>query len=182
VQQAAESGQPLVDEETINNLLALAISSGFIWAELSDQVKGWIRRINDQNITKWILYLSALEEDEEISLERIQQELEAREGKIVSLETIHEVLIRLSRGDLLEYFAFGNWFRKVDDPILIEFLRVWGQIEVEHQNRALVQNEFLLKYEHFKRQFESLSRPFFQQRTGYPDPPACNLCQLSRSA
>jgi len=121
-------GQQIIDDDIINNLLALDISSGFIWAKLSDQVSGWIRRINDQNITKWILYLSALEEKEDICLERIQQEL----------ETIREVLIRLSRDDLLEYFTFGNWFRKMNNPILVEFL----------------QNEFLLKYEHFKRQFD----------------------------
>jgi hypothetical protein len=41
-------------------------------------VNSWIKRVNDYGITKpalevWILYLSALEEEERINLGRIQQ-------------------------------------------------------------------------------------------------------------
>ena len=31
---------------------------------------------------------------------------------------------------LIEYKSFGNWFGKVNDPVLNEFLKVWGKIEV----------------------------------------------------
>ncbi len=77
VRQAAERGEAIHDEETLNNMLAIDISSasGFIWAELSDQVNRWIKRVNKQGITKWILYLAASEKGDEISLERIQKEL-----------------------------------------------------------------------------------------------------------
>ena len=34
----------------------------------------------------------------------------------------------------------GNWFRRVWDPILLEFLRVWGRIEVEGRDQALVRD------------------------------------------
>ena len=146
IQQAAEQKTSLVDEEAINQILAVDISSGFIWAELNEQVNSWIERINEYGITKWILYLSALEEEHEISLERIQQQLKAKEGKDVSLSAIREVLIRLSRGDLLEYRELGGWFHKVDDPILIEFLRVWGRIDVERQNPNQVYEELLARY------------------------------------
>ena len=54
----------------------------------------------------------------------------AREGEVVPLDKIREVLLRLSRGDLLEYLELGNWFRKIDDPILLEFLKVWGRVDV----------------------------------------------------
>ncbi|MBV7338143.1 hypothetical protein KFU94_59945 [Chloroflexi bacterium TSY] len=146
VQQAAELNRPLLDEETINGVLAVDISSGYIWAELYEQVNSWVRRINEQGITKWILYLSALEEENRISLERVQQELKAKEGQDVPMETIRNVLIRLSRGDLLEYQEFGNWFGKVDDPILLEFIKVWGQVELEGYSQARVRSELDNRY------------------------------------
>lgn len=141
LRQAAKQGKALTDEEAINGILAIDLASGFIWGELSEQVNGWIERINEYGITKWILYLSALEEGDEISLERIQQQLKAKEGKEVPLATIREVLIRLSGGDLLEYRQFGNWFHKIDDPILVEFLKVWGRIDVERENPGLVRSQ-----------------------------------------
>ena len=147
IRQASKQGTELNNEEIINNVLAVDISSGFIWSELYGQVDGWIERINEYGITKWILYLSALEEEEKISLERIQQELKRREGHDVPLDTIRHVLIRLSRGDLVEYLELGGWFRKVKDPILLEFLKVWGRVDVEGQDQSRVQNELLLQYE-----------------------------------
>lgn len=56
IQQAAEQEKRLEDEESINEILAVDLSSGFIWGELSDQVARWIERINANGITKWILY------------------------------------------------------------------------------------------------------------------------------
>jgi hypothetical protein len=143
IRQAAKQGKQLVSEETLNEILAVDLSSGFIWAELNDQVNRWIERMNEYGITKWVLYLSALEEGDRLDLERIQRELAEREGRDVSIETIRDVLIKLSRGDLLEYMELGGWFRKVDDPILLEFLKVWGRIEVEGQDRARVQKELV---------------------------------------
>lgn len=151
VRQAAKRHESLVDEEILNTILAVDISSGFIWGELHDQVTRWIERINEHGITKWILYLSALEEEERISLERIHQELEVREGKDVPLDTIRDVLVKLSRGDLVEYLELGGWFRKMDDPILLEFLRVWGRTEVEGQKQSRVQEELVLRYQRLER-------------------------------
>jgi hypothetical protein len=151
IQQAALQNKPLADETKLNAILAVDLSSGFIWGELNDQVSRWIERINEYGITKWVLYLSALGEEEEIKPERIQQELRQREGRDVLLTTIRDTLIKLSRGDLLEYAQFGNWFRKVDDPILLEFLRVWGRIEVERQSRAWVEQDLLSRYQTLER-------------------------------
>ncbi|MDL1963837.1 MAG: hypothetical protein LWW98_05775 [Deltaproteobacteria bacterium] len=147
IQQAAEQGKPIVSEETLNEILAVDLSSGFIWAELNDQVTKWIERINEYGITKWVLYLSALEEGDRLDLDRIQKELAEREGKVVPMETIRNVLIKLSRGDLLQYMELGGWFRKIDDPILLEFLKVWGRIEVEGHDRARVQKELVRHYQ-----------------------------------
>ncbi|RLC07166.1 MAG: hypothetical protein DRI57_26240, partial [Deltaproteobacteria bacterium] len=152
VRQSAKSGTPVSDEKALNKILAVDITSGFIWGELNDQVTRWIERINDHKITKWILYLSALEENEEkdkknrLNLERIQREIRKREGTDVPLETVRDVLIKLSRGDLLEYLEMGNWFRRVKDPILLEFLRIWGRIEVEGHAQSRVQEELVIEY------------------------------------
>jgi len=151
VRQAAKQGKPIVSEETLNEILAVDLSSGFIWSELNDQVTKWIERINEYGITKWVLYLSALEEGDRLDLDRIQKELAEREGKVVPMETIRDVLIKLSRGDLLQYMELGGWFRKIDDPILLEFLKVWGRIEVEGQDRAAVQNDLRTQYQTIKR-------------------------------
>ena len=153
IQQAAEQDKPIVSEETLNEILAVDLSSGFIWAELNDQVTKWIERINEYGITKWVLYLSALEEGDRLDLDRIQKELAEREGKVVPMETIRDVLIKLSRGDLLQYMELGGWFRKIDDPILLEFLKVWGRIEVEGKNQAVVRSETVKKYQTLKRKF-----------------------------
>jgi len=153
IQQAAEQRKPIVSEETLNEILAVDLSSGFIWAELNDQVTKWIERINEYGITKWVLYLSALEEGDRLDLDRIQKELAEREGKVVPMETIRDVLIKLSRGDLLQYMELGGWFKKIDDPILLEFLKVWGRIEVEGKNQAVVRSETVKKYQTLKRKF-----------------------------
>ncbi|KPA15397.1 hypothetical protein MHK_004407, partial [Candidatus Magnetomorum sp. HK-1] len=129
VQQAAEQNECIDNEKILNKMLAIDISSGFIWMELSDQVNRWIERINEYGITKWILYLAAIEEDKEIDLHRIQRELKIQETKDVPISKIKEIMIKLARGDLLEYKMFGNWFCKINDPILNEFLKIWGAIE-----------------------------------------------------
>ncbi len=151
VQRAGEQGQPLEDEEQVNAMLAVDLSSGFIWGELNDQVNRWIERINEYGITKWVLYLSAIDEGDKIEPERIRQELREREGRDVPLATIRDTLIKLSRGDLLEYAEFGNWFRKTDDPILLDFLRVWGRIEVERASPQTVRQDLLSRYQALER-------------------------------
>jgi hypothetical protein len=157
VQQAAEIGKPVSDEHALNEILAVDITSGFIWGELHDQVTRWIKRINGHKVTKWILYLSALAENEEtdkknrLNLERIRQEIKKREGTDVPLETIRDVLIKLSRGDLLEYLEMGDWFRRIKDPVLLEFLKVWGRIEVEGHDQRRVRDELVEEYESYKR-------------------------------
>ncbi len=36
----------------------------------------------------------------------------------VPLNEIKDVLVKLARGDLLEYMRFGDWFGKINDPIV----------------------------------------------------------------
>ena len=159
IKQAAQQNQTLSSEKVLNKILAVDLSSGFIWSELNDQVNRWVERINDYGITKWILYLSAIgadNKDDEIDLVQIQTALMERDGQDVSIDKIRDILIKLSRGDLLDYMEFGGWFRKVQDPILLEFLKVWGRLEVERQNPNRVKDELQLKYSHFKRRINEL--------------------------
>ncbi len=157
VRQAARRNKELNSEEILNEMLAVDLSSGFIWAELYDQVNRWTERwcsgINEHNITKWILYLAVLEEEEKINPGRIKEELWRRERREVALETIRDVLIKLSRGDLIDYKEFGGWFRKIKDPILAEFLKVWGRIEVDGEDENGVRSDTVIKYLRTRKQF-----------------------------
>jgi hypothetical protein len=153
VQQAARTEKAVCDEIVLNELLAVDICSGFIWSELHDQVTRWIHRINEYGITKWVLYLAVLEEHERLSLDRIKEELWQRDHQDIEIETIRDVLVKLSRGDLIEYQEFGGWFGKVKDPILEEFLKVWGRIEVLGESRESVQTELVSKYHTLQRRF-----------------------------
>ncbi len=146
VRQAAKLKKSVQYEEALNEILAVDISTGFIWDELYSQVTRWISRINEHGITKWILYLAALEEKKRIDLKRIQEELWRQEKKEVDLEMIRDVLVKLSRGDLLDYKEFGGWFGKLNDPILNEFLKVWGEIEAKGENRNAVRHTTVQKY------------------------------------
>jgi len=156
IKQAEKLDQTIATEESLNQILAVDLSSGFIWSELSDQVTRWLERINDYGITKWILYLSAIQEGEKIELSQIQEALLKKDYQTVSLTKIRDVLIKLSRGDLLEYLELGNGFRKVKDPILLEFLRIWGRIEVEGHNGSEVRDELQTQYEKLQRQIRDL--------------------------
>ncbi len=147
VRQSVKQGKTLSGEDKINEILAVDLSSGFIWGELNDQVGRWIERVNEHGVTKWVLYLSALEEGEWIDPERIRRELRERDGRDVSAETVRDILVKLSRGDLLEYNDLGRWFRKIDDPILLEFLKVWGRIAVEGARPDTVQKQLVRKYQ-----------------------------------
>ncbi len=110
--------------------------------------------MNEHGITKWILYLAASEEDgRDIDLERIRSELKRQEYTDVSVQEIRELLIKLARGDLLEYKSFGNWFGKINDPILNKFLRVWGEIEIERRNHQEVEEKVVSKFEKTERRF-----------------------------
>jgi len=153
IQQAAEQNEQITNEDALNKMLAIDISSGFIWMELSDQVNRWIQRINEYGITKWILYLAAIEEGEEIDLHRIQRDLKTYEFVDVSISKIKEVMIKLARGDLIEYRMFGNWFGKINDPILNEFLKVWGEIDVVRHKREWVEEKTIEKFLKFEKRF-----------------------------
>ncbi len=151
IRQAAKQRKSIKNEETLNKLLAVDLSSGFIWAELSDQVMRWIERINEYGITKWVLYLSALEESDRIEPEQIQKQLAEKEGTHLDLAKIQNILVHLSRGDLLGYMPLGSHFRKTDDPILLDFLKAWGKFEVEGHHHNKVVMDTVKQYDTLKR-------------------------------
>ena len=153
VQQSVEQGKAITDESVLNELLAFDISGGFIWSELNDQVNKWMQRVNEFGITKWVLYLSALEEGDEINIDRIREELWKRDRREASFEQIRDTLVKLARGDLVHYGEIGPWFRKMDDPILLEFLKVWGRVNVEQFAQESVSNELIKEFVKKKNRF-----------------------------
>ncbi|ETR67863.1 MAG: hypothetical protein OMM_11133 [Candidatus Magnetoglobus multicellularis str. Araruama] len=154
VRRSAKLNEPLNDEESINRILAIDLSSGFIYQELRDQVIKWIDRLNDHNITKWILYLAALEEADKIDPERIQKELKVREGTDVEVKKIINVMIKLSQGDLIDYKSFGGYFTHMNDPVLQNFLKAWGKVEVEGKRQSHVVGDIVFQYESLKRKYK----------------------------
>ncbi|CAN2039276.1 ATPase domain protein, prokaryote domain protein [Candidatus Magnetomoraceae bacterium gMMP-15] len=155
IQQSARKHIELDSEKALNKVLAIDLSSGFIYQELREQVMKWIERLNDHNITKWILYLAALDEEERIDVKRIRKELKKQEGKDVEIEKIKDVMVRLSQGDLIEYKSFGGWFSHVKDPILQDFLKAWGKVEVAGKRHTHVTEEIVLKYESLNRKYKN---------------------------
>jgi len=154
VQQSIFQRTDIDSEEALNKILAIDLSSGLIYRELRDQVMKWIDRLNDSKITKWILFLAAMEEGEKIDSKRIQEELKEREGIKVDIKKIEDVMINLSHGDLIDYKSFGGWFTHVKDPILQDFLKVWGKIEVAGIKKVLVEEELISKYESSERRIK----------------------------
>jgi len=153
IQRSAMLNKPLTSEKAVNEVLAIDMSSGFIYSELREQVIRWIEKINEFGITKWVLYLAALEKEERIDLYRIQRELKEQDRQDVDISTIEDVLIKLSKGDLIDYKDFGKWFSKINDPILNEFLKVWGEIEVKYIKRHEVERDTVKKYIHRSKKF-----------------------------
>ncbi len=95
-----------------------------------------------------------MEPDEEIDLERIRKELYEKEKIEASIQEIKDVLVKLARGDLLEYKSFGAWFGKIKDPILNEFLKVWGRIEVEKQMPRYIEEKTVTQFKKIKKRFD----------------------------
>ncbi|KPA18318.1 hypothetical protein MHK_001465, partial [Candidatus Magnetomorum sp. HK-1] len=79
--------------------------------------------------------------------------LKNQESKDVPISKIKEIMIKLARGDLLEYKMFGNWFCKINDPILNEFLKVWGEIEVARYNRKEIEEKTIRYFEKQQKRF-----------------------------
>lgn len=158
IQHAAELQRCIHTEADVNDILAIDITSGFIWGELSDQLHKWITRINQSNITKWILYLASLEEngrdddpsdDKEIDLTKIQKALKVKEHVDVDISKIRDIMIMLSRGDLLECRALS--FFRIKDPVLSDFIKVWGKIEMDRMKFDQVKNDLRNQYYKFSK-------------------------------
>jgi len=154
IQQADKLGKSINNIDDLNDILAVDISSGFIWGELCDQVKRWTARINEYHITKWILYLASIEDNDDdvkgnISVNKIQKALKKQEKIDVDKEKIRDILVLLARGDLIEDFT-GTFYR-IKDPILCDFLKVWGKVELENTDPKDIIVDLQKKYYQVKK-------------------------------
>nr|VFJ58293.1 MAG: hypothetical protein BECKFM1743A_GA0114220_102114 [Candidatus Kentron sp. FM]VFJ72341.1 MAG: hypothetical protein BECKFM1743C_GA0114222_106481 [Candidatus Kentron sp. FM]VFK11616.1 MAG: hypothetical protein BECKFM1743B_GA0114221_101985 [Candidatus Kentron sp. FM] len=159
VKQAARQGRELASEEDLNAILTLDPAGGFIWAELDEQVNRWIASMDrdGDGLAKWVLYLSTREEGPRLDPARLGEALREREGRDVPREKISEVLVGLSRGELVRYREPGGYFEKSDDPILLEFLELWGEIHVQGRDSAQVRDELRRKYRRQERKADELT-------------------------
>jgi hypothetical protein len=148
IQQSVVQKKPLATEENINEILCFDLCSGFIWEELNKQAETCIKRFSEQPLARWVLYLAAVEYADRIDPERIQRELQERGRQYLPVESIRSILNQLSKECLLKETAFR--FYKIDDPILAEFLKVWGRISVEGKNPAVVRDDLRSQYQTLK--------------------------------
>ncbi len=156
VKRAARLKIPISDEKNLNKIVAVDLSSGFIWKELNNRVARGVGRSDEPDVAKWLMYFFALDENIEperfnrFNIEKIQRELKNRVRKKIPRRILRYFMLDLSCGDLMIYMA-GASFRRENDPILLEFLKVWGKIEVEGQDPLAVQEKLEDKYQTMKK-------------------------------
>ncbi len=59
-----------------------------------------------------------------------------------------------STSNSVEFLKYNLWFGKINDPILEEFLKVWGRIEVVGEHREQVSSDFVKTYKSLQRKFD----------------------------
>ncbi|VFM95553.1 MAG: hypothetical protein BECKG1743F_GA0114225_100764 [Candidatus Kentron sp. G] len=159
VKQAARQGREIASEEDLDAILALDLAGGFIWAELDEQVSRWIASMDrdGDGLAERVLYLSTREDGSRLDPARLREALRVREGRDVPREKVLEVLVGLSRGELVRYREPGGYFEKSGDPILLEFLELWGKIRVQGRDGAQVRDELRQKYRRQERRAGELT-------------------------
>ncbi|MFQ6073150.1 MAG: ATP-binding protein, partial [Methanosarcinales archaeon] len=119
----AESKKELT-KEILSKAIAYELTSGEIWHELEEQLKKYFE-LNEWNITRAILYHSTelLGEFDIIDVDAVVKTVNRDK------EEVYAILSKLARADLIS--DDGGVFRKVKDPILVEYLRIQYQLEIE---------------------------------------------------
>jgi hypothetical protein len=99
--------------------------------------------INERGITKNIFYFAVQHQDEEINPRRIA---EAMSHWGVNERQVREILLALSRADVIEEKLAGTAFYNVKDPILREFAAAWARVEVENASWEQAATELQERY------------------------------------
>jgi hypothetical protein len=129
--------------EEVNEVLTYELTQGTIWSELYRQLNYSFNTINERGITKNIFYFAVQHQDEEINPQRIAK---AMSHWGINERQVREILLALSRADVIEEKLAGTAFYNIKDPILREFAAAWARVEVENASWEQASTELQEKY------------------------------------
>jgi hypothetical protein len=115
--------------ESVNRVIAYELTEGAIWSELYRQLNYYFSTINEFGITKNIFYFATRYQDEKIDPKKIASSMSHWD---VDERKVRDVLLSLSRADLIEEKVAGTEFYNIKDPILREFTDTWARVDVEN--------------------------------------------------
>jgi hypothetical protein len=99
--------------------------------------------INEKGITKNIFYFATRYQDKKVDPKRIAEQMQ--HWKVTEAQ-VRDVLLALSRADLIEEKVAGTEFYNIKDPILREFIEAWARVDVENATWEEAEVELLTKY------------------------------------
>ena len=136
-------GKNLSDIVSLNEVISYELTQGTIWSELYRQLNYYFMSINEKGITKNIFYFATRYQNEKIDPKRIAENM--RHWKVTEAQ-VRDVLLALSRADLIEEKVAGTEFYNIKDPILREFIEAWARVDVENATWEEAEAELLTKY------------------------------------
>jgi hypothetical protein len=119
----------LINLDAVNEVISYELTQGAIWSELYRQLNYYFNTINEYGITKNIFYFATRYQDERINKKRIA---ESMKHWGVTEEQVVDILLALSRADLIEEKVAGTEFYNIKDPIMREFTDAWARVDVEN--------------------------------------------------
>jgi len=119
--------------DAVNEVIAYELTQGAIWSELYRQLNYYFNTINEYGITKNIFYFATRYQDEKIDKKRIAASM--RHWGVTE-EQVVDILLALSRADLIEEKVAGTEFYNIKDPIMREFTDAWARVDVENATWA----------------------------------------------
>jgi len=143
VQWAQEYRIALTTPEAVSDVIAQEVTRGGIWSELYRQLNYYFRTINEYGISKNIFYFVSRYQDKQVNPKIIAEKMKRWK---VTVDDVYDVLMALSRADLIEERVAGTEFYNVKDPIMREFIDAWARVDVENDTWEDAGTELTTKY------------------------------------
>jgi len=136
-------GMALTHLDAVNEVISYELTQGAIWSELYRQLNYYFNTINEYGITKNIFYFATRYQDEKIDKKKIAASMSHWR---VTEEQVVDILLALSRADLIEEKVAGTEFYNIKDPIMREFTDAWARVDVENATWAQANVELQERY------------------------------------
>jgi len=133
----------LDDIDSVNRVIAYELTEGAIWSELYRQLNYYFSAINEFGIAKNIFYFATRYQSEKIDPKKIASSMSHWD---IDEQQVRDVLLSLSRADLIEEKVAGTEFYNIKDPILREFADTWARVDVENATWEEAATELREKY------------------------------------